>query len=73
MLFSTSPFSLILCCHYTDTLRKDEKIGVLNSERLKTETGNAKNITGYAYVPDPKEPGKLKVHLDGVPLDAPCK
>lgn len=46
---------------------------MLNSERLNTETGNAKNITGYAYIPDPEEPGKLKVHLDGVPVDAPCK
>ena len=57
----------------SDTLRKDEKIGVLNSERLKTPKGKGKNITGYAFVPDPKYPGKLKVHLDGVPIDAQCK
>ena len=46
---------------------------MVNSERLKTETGDGKNITGYVYIPDPKEPGKLKVHLEGTPFDAPCK
>ena len=46
---------------------------MLNSERLKTETGDSKSITGYAYIPDPTEPGKLKVHLEGVPLDGDCK
>jgi len=53
------------------TLRKDGKVGVLNSERLYSETGTQNNITGYAYIPDPAQPGKLKVHLDGVPVDAP--
>jgi len=60
-----------VCVTADYTLRKDGKIGVLNSERLKTETGDGKNITGYAYIPDPKEPGKLKVHLEGTPFDAP--
>ncbi|XP_015750135.1 PREDICTED: temperature-induced lipocalin-1-like [Acropora digitifera] len=67
----TSTFERDAVCVTADyTLRKDEKIGVLNSERLKTPKGKGKNITGYAYVPDPKYPGKLKVHLDGVPIDA---
>ena len=48
-------------------------MGVLNSERLRIPTGEGKNITGYAYIPDPNQPGKLKVHLGGVPVDAPCK
>ncbi|KAM7448660.1 hypothetical protein ABFA07_003352 [Porites harrisoni] len=60
-----------VCVTADYSLRKDGKIGVLNSERLKTETGEAKSITGYAYIPDPKEPGKLKVHLEGTPFDAP--
>ncbi|CAH3145606.1 unnamed protein product [Pocillopora meandrina] len=55
----------------SDTLEKDGKVGVLNSERLRTPTGEGKNITGYAYIPDPNQPGKLKVHLGGVPVDAP--
>ena len=46
---------------------------MLNSERLKTVKGEGKNITGYAYIPDPKQPGKLKVHLEGTFFDAPCK
>ena len=57
----------------SDTLRKDGKIGVVNSERLYTETGEGKNITGYVYLTDPKEPGKLTVHLQGTPADLPCK
>ena len=64
---------LNIVAFFTDTLRKDGKVGVLNSERLYSEAGTQKNITGYAYIPDPEEPGKLKVHLDGVPVDAPCK
>ncbi|KAJ7379811.1 hypothetical protein OS493_012558 [Desmophyllum pertusum] len=60
-----------VCVTADYTLQKDGKIGVLNGERLETETGDGKNITGYAYIPDSKEPGKLKVHLGGVPLDAP--
>ena len=59
---------------FSDTQREDGKIGVLNSQRLKTETGVGKNITGYAYIPDTKQPGKLKVRLQGgVPFAAPCK
>ena len=64
---------IVTLCFCLDSLRKDGKIGVLNSERLKTETGEGKNITGYVYMPDPKEPGKLIVHLEGTPFDAPCK
>lgn len=66
-------FLIALVSNILDTLRKDGKVGVLNSERLRTPTGEGKNITGYAYIPDPKEPGKLKVHLGGTPVDAPCK
>ncbi|XP_068713369.1 outer membrane lipoprotein Blc-like [Montipora capricornis] len=60
-----------VCVTADYTLRKDKKIGVLNSERLKTVKGKGKNITGYAYIPDPKQPGKLKVHLEGTFFDAP--
>lgn len=60
-----------VCVTADYSLRKDGKIGVLNSERLKTETGEGKNITGYVYMPNPKEPGKLIVHLEGTPFDAP--
>lgn len=60
-----------VCVTADYTLRKDGKIGVLNSERLYTERGEGKNITGYVYLKDTKQPGKLTLHLDGVPLDTP--
>ena len=44
-------------------------VGVLNSqidENKKVET-----ISGYAYYKNVSEPGKLTVHLDGVPTDSP--
>jgi len=44
-------------------------VSVLNAQL------NAKNeleqITGYAYYKNVSEPGKLTVHLDGTPVDAP--
>jgi len=51
-------------------LRSDDgNISVLNSQL------NAKNeleqISGYAYYTNVSEPGKLTVHLDGTPVDAP--
>ncbi|XP_067029490.1 outer membrane lipoprotein Blc-like [Acropora muricata] len=60
-----------VCVTADYTLRKDGKIGVVNSERLYTETGEGKNITGYVYLTDPKQPGKLTVHLQGTPADLP--
>eukprot|EP01092_Planopodium_desertum_P004184 TRINITY_DN1837_c0_g1_i1.p2 TRINITY_DN1837_c0_g1~~TRINITY_DN1837_c0_g1_i1.p2 ORF type:complete len:189 (-),score=40.15 TRINITY_DN1837_c0_g1_i1:618-1184(-) len=46
-------------------------VSVLNLERQSTVDGPVRNITGYATVPDASYPGRLSVHLDGVPLDAP--
>jgi len=50
-------------------LLSDGNISVLNSQL------NAKNeleqIAGYAYYKNVSEPGKLTVHLDGTPVDAP--
>ncbi|XP_072043094.1 apolipoprotein D-like [Amphiura filiformis] len=37
----------------------------------KTRAGVIDEIRGYAYIPDPREPGKLLVALEGVPVDAP--
>jgi apolipoprotein D and lipocalin family protein len=63
-----------LFCASKDTLlRKDGKIGVLNSQRIKTPSGELKQIIGYAYTPDPKVPGKLRVHFDVAPVDGSCK
>ena len=39
----------------------------------KTRDGVVDEINGYAYIPEPKEPGKLLVALEGVAVDAPCE
>jgi lipocalin len=45
----------------TYSLRPDGKIKVYNACRLKTLEGPEKSITGKAWVPNPDQPGKLKV------------
>lgn len=40
-------------------------------DRAKTADGEVIKMDGYAYVKDASQPGKLTVHLDGVPFDAP--
>ena len=72
-LVTKAQFKLFLPKLFSDSLRKDEKIGVLNRGRLYTPTGKESSITGYAYMTDPKEPGKLTLHLDGVPFLGSCK
>jgi lipocalin len=44
-------------------------ISVLNSQI--NMLGEFETISGYAYYTDLEEPGKLNVHLDGVPVDSP--
>ena len=51
----------------SDGLREDGKISVFNAGRLHSPTGKANNITGYAYVVDPKVPGKLRVVFPSSP------
>lgn len=47
-------------------------VSVKNTARLTDPTnGTIAGITGYAYIPDQSDPGKLKVHFDeGAPVDA---
>ncbi|KAJ8037915.1 Temperature-induced lipocalin-1 [Holothuria leucospilota] len=49
-------------------LKSDFTISVLNTNTDGSPTGNFNMITGDAYTPNPKEPGQLKVQLDGVPV-----
>jgi lipocalin len=50
-------------------MQPDGNISVLNSQlNVKNEL---EQITGYAYYTNASEPGKLTVHLDGTPVDAP--
>ena len=45
----------------------DDTISVLNY--AYTAQNKSSTLTGYAFAPDPSQPGKLKLHLDGVPFD----
>ena len=47
----------------------DGNISVLNSQLNKKD--ELEQISGYAYYTNSSEPGKLSVHLDGTPVDAP--
>jgi len=58
--------SCCICSNYG--LRDDGKISVLNARRIHSPTGKASSITGYAYAPDPKVPGKLKVAFPHAPV-----
>jgi len=49
----------------------DGKIGILNSNNLKTPSGPKSIIRGYAYVEDASKPGQLTVQLNGIPFDSP--
>jgi len=57
--------SYCTCANYG--IRKDGKISVFNAGRLHSPTGKANNITGFAYVVDPKFPGKLRVEFPSAP------
>ena len=50
-------------------LLDDGNISVLNSQLNKNN--ELEQISGYAYYTNSSEPGKLTVHLDGTPVDAP--
>ena len=50
-------------------LLDDGNISVLNSQL--NQNNELEQISGYAYYTNSSEPGKLTVHLDGTPVDAP--
>ena len=54
---------------YYGTLPGSNNISVLNSQLNRK--GELETISGYAYYTNTSEPGKLTVHLDGTPVDAP--
>jgi len=54
-------------------IRTDGKIGVHNYAKIGAPNGTDYVIDGYAYIVNPTEPGKLKVHFDSdkaAPFDA---
>jgi len=50
-------------------VQENGNVGVLN--RQINEEGELDEIRGYAYYKNVSEPGKLTVHLEGVPTDSP--
>eukprot|EP01147_Barroeca_monosierra_P001674 gene1674-4799_t len=59
------------CVAANYALRSDGKVSVFNQQTVGGAQGPRGNITGYAYIPDPKVPAKLKVHFSVAPVDAP--
>ena len=51
----------LVCVTATYTIMDDGKIQVLNQGYKGTPDGKLSSITGTAWVPDPDEPGQLKV------------
>jgi len=43
-------------------------ISVYNAGRVGWPEGRRRDIAGFAYIPDPSKPGRLKVVLEGVPV-----
>jgi len=52
----------LVCCTAEYGLRDDGKISVINAG-VKEESGKISSIKGKAWVPDPEEPGRLKVQF----------
>jgi len=52
----------LVCCTAEYGLREDGKISVINTG-VKEESGKVSSVTGKAWVPDPNEPGRLKVQF----------
>jgi lipocalin len=50
-------------------LLENGNVSVLNSQI--NSNNDLEEISGYAYYTNINEPGKLTVHLDGVPVDSP--
>jgi len=48
-------------------------IGVHNTARNGSPSGTPNDIDGWASAEDPTKPAALTVHLQGVPVAAPCE
>jgi len=58
-----------ICAEAYYKFQSPNTVLVFNSETVN-KTRQYKNIRGQATIPDFQEPGKLKLHLDGVPFTA---
>ena len=66
---SSTTLRNLYCSTATYKLQEDGSISVHNSGTSGSPSGDFSTIDGYAFVPDASEPGKLTLHLDGVPVD----
>lgn len=53
----------LVCCTAEYSLRPDGKIKVVNSGVKEDNPAKISSVTGKAWVPDPDEPGRLKVQF----------
>lgn len=53
----------LVCCTAEYGLRPDSKISVTNTGQKENEPGKIQSVTGKAWIPDKKEPGRLKVQF----------
>jgi lipocalin len=55
----------LICCTAEYSLRDDGKFTVVNTGHKETDPSKSKSVKGKAWVPDPNEPGRLKVQFSG--------
>ena len=65
--------SLVASCLFIDGLLPNGSVSVVNACRRKTPDGKLSTINGYAYRPDDKQQGKLKVVFGGSGSGGDCK
>jgi apolipoprotein D and lipocalin family protein len=53
----------LICCTAEYSLRDDGKFTVVNTGHKETDPSKSKSVKGKAWVPDPNEPGRLKVQF----------
>jgi lipocalin len=53
----------LVCCTAEYSLRPDGKISVTNTGVKENKPGKISSVMGKAWVPDPNEPGRLKVRF----------
>mmetsp|Transcript_30805 Transcript_30805/g.38599 ORF Transcript_30805/g.38599 Transcript_30805/m.38599 type:complete len:869 (+) Transcript_30805:85-2691(+) len=63
------PGAVCVTADYAIDSTASNQVTVLNAARQDPTEGSFQTISGYAYIPDLTEPGKLKVNLGNVPVE----
>jgi len=66
---ASTTFHNAFCSTAKYTAQPDGTFTVHNAATKDSPSGEIQSIDGYAFIPDAAEPGKLTLHLDGVPHD----